>query len=61
MSQFTDFLTYAKDHGRTDIQAPVALKRCRECGGFHAPKCKPITRKQEAEIWKVILKKYPEA
>lgn len=36
-------------------------KRCRECGGFHTPKCKPITRKQEAEIWKVILKKYQEA
>jgi hypothetical protein len=31
--------------------------RCRVCGGFHSPKCRPLSRKQEASIWRGILAK----
>lgn len=32
--------------------------RCQECGGFHSPKCKPLSRREEVNIWKGILEKW---
>ncbi len=33
------------------------LQRCKECGGTHTPKCRPASRRAEADIWRGILGK----
>jgi hypothetical protein len=31
------------------------LTRCRVCGGTHTPKCRPPSKRMDADIWRGIL------
>lgn len=41
--------------GRGGVVSARTPSRCRECGGTHTPKCRPASRRVEADIWRGIL------